>query len=99
MTVARVNGKQKTTSVINNAGARTVSKIDSMKRTFFVALACAALAAVPVAQVVAQNSSTPATKTAIFAGGCFWCIQPAFDKAQGVIKTNRQQKSRVDRNR
>ena len=27
------------------------------------------------------------TKTAIFAGGCFWCIQPAFDKAPGVVKT------------
>ena len=27
------------------------------------------------------------TKTAVFAGGCFWCIQPAFDKAPGVIKT------------
>src|SRR6476646_6135035 len=29
----------------------------------------------------------PTTKTAVFAGGCFWCIQPAFDKAPGVIKT------------
>ena len=28
-----------------------------------------------------------ATRTAVFAGGCFWCIQPAFDKAPGVIKT------------
>src|SRR5438067_8806312 len=27
------------------------------------------------------------TRTAVFAGGCFWCIQPAFDKAPGVIKT------------
>ena len=27
------------------------------------------------------------TKTAVFAGGCFWCIQPAFDKTPGVIKT------------
>jgi len=26
-------------------------------------------------------------KTAVFAGGCFWCIQPAFDKAKGVIRT------------
>ena len=26
-------------------------------------------------------------QTAVFAGGCFWCIQPAFDKAKGVIKT------------
>src|SRR5437763_9012044 len=34
----------------------------------------------------AQSSST-ATKSAVFAGGCFWCIQPAFDKAPGVIKT------------
>jgi peptide methionine sulfoxide reductase msrA/msrB len=23
----------------------------------------------------------------VFAGGCFWCIQPTFDKAAGVIKT------------
>lgn len=34
-----------------------------------------------------QNSPAPTTETAIFAGGCFWCIQPAFDKAKGVIKT------------
>src|SRR5437870_11733357 len=33
------------------------------------------------------QSSPVATKTAVFAGGCFWCIQPAFDKAPGVIKT------------
>jgi peptide methionine sulfoxide reductase msrA/msrB len=35
----------------------------------------------------AQNSSPSETRTAVFAGGCFWCIQPAFDKAQGVVKT------------
>lgn len=28
-----------------------------------------------------------ATKTAIFAGGCFWCMQPPFDQAKGVVKT------------
>src|SRR4030095_11514317 len=33
------------------------------------------------------QDSPAATKTAVFAGGCFWCIQPAFDKAPGVIKT------------
>lgn len=26
-------------------------------------------------------------KTAIFAGGCFWCIQTPYDKAKGVVKT------------
>ena len=34
-----------------------------------------------------QSSPSSATKTTVFAGGCFWCIQPAFDKAKGVIKT------------
>jgi methionine-S-sulfoxide reductase len=34
-----------------------------------------------------QNSPSPTIKTAIFAGGCFWCIQPAFDKANGVVNT------------
>jgi methionine-S-sulfoxide reductase len=33
------------------------------------------------------QDSPAATKTAVFAGGCFWCIQPAFDKAPNVIKT------------
>jgi len=36
---------------------------------------------------LAQKFSPTQTRTAIFAGGCFWCIQPAFDKANGVIKT------------
>ena len=35
--------------------------------------------------LAAQESTQ--TRTAVFAGGCFWCIQPAFDKAPGVIKT------------
>jgi methionine-S-sulfoxide reductase len=34
-----------------------------------------------------QSPSPATTRTAVFAGGCFWCIQPAFDKATGVIKT------------
>ena len=27
------------------------------------------------------------TKTAVFAGGCFWCMQPPYDQAKGVSKT------------
>lgn len=40
--------------------------------------------------VAAANAQTPTpaqTATAVLAGGCFWCIQPAFDKAPGVLKT------------
>jgi peptide-methionine (S)-S-oxide reductase/peptide methionine sulfoxide reductase msrA/msrB len=53
--------------------------------------ACLLLFAVLVVPVIgvcqAQNSPPAATRTAVLAGGCFWCIQPAFDKAPGVIKT------------
>ncbi|MFW6345006.1 MAG: peptide-methionine (S)-S-oxide reductase MsrA [Halomonas sp.] len=27
------------------------------------------------------------TDTAVFAGGCFWCVEEAFDKVEGVIAT------------
>src|SRR5438552_16053607 len=58
-----------------------------MRRIFLLAVGCAVLIATTVSHSAAQNSTSPPTKTAIFAGGCFWCIQPAFDKANGVIKT------------
>lgn len=35
----------------------------------------------------ADPTPSAATKTAIFAGGCFWCMQPPFDQAEGVVKT------------
>ena len=54
-----------------------------MKRIVLLAFGCVALAAVSNA----QSPSPATTRTEIFAGGCFWCIQPAFDKAPGVIKT------------
>ena len=58
-----------------------------MKRIPLLALFLAIAVALPVNPGRGQNSPSLATKTAIFAGGCFWCIQPAFDKATGVIKT------------
>src|SRR5213078_1285821 len=58
-----------------------------MKRILVFALLFSAATALLVDPSRAQSSPPTATKTAIFAGGCFWCIQPAFDKANGVIKT------------
>jgi methionine-S-sulfoxide reductase len=43
------------------------------------------LVMIPLLLLRAEPSGAP--KTAVFAGGCFWCIQPAFDKAPGVLKT------------
>jgi methionine-S-sulfoxide reductase len=58
-----------------------------MKRTLILLLSYALIAASTIASSQGQNSSPAETRTAIFAGGCFWCIQPAFDKAKGVINT------------
>jgi len=59
-----------------------MSNINDMKIVSLFA-ACLTL----VVNLSLAQSSPAATKTAVFAGGCFWCIQPAFDKAPGVIKT------------
>lgn len=41
------------------------------------------------AQSPKQNQSSKPVKVEIatFAGGCFWCMQPPFDKTKGVIST------------
>jgi methionine-S-sulfoxide reductase len=54
-----------------------------MNRIFLLAFGCMALAAASHG----QNPALATMRTAVFAGGCFWCIQPAFDKTPGVIKT------------
>jgi methionine-S-sulfoxide reductase len=82
MTAALRTGKRKQGALIHNAAAAIVSKIDNMKATL-AALLLMSLAG--IVDLAAQESAQ--TKTAVFAGGCFWCIQPAFDKAPGVIKT------------
>jgi methionine-S-sulfoxide reductase len=61
-----------------------VSKIDNMKKSFALFLVAFSLL---IVDLHAQSSTPANTKTAVLAGGCFWCIQPAFDKAPGVIKT------------
>ncbi len=54
-----------------------------MAKQFLLALT-AVLLSIPMATA---QSPKPETKTAIFAGGCFWCMQPPYDHTAGVVKT------------
>ncbi|MFQ3244652.1 MAG: methionine-S-sulfoxide reductase [Arenicella sp.] len=37
-------------------------------------------------QATSSNKTVSSTKTAIFAGGCFWCIESDFEKLDGVLE-------------
>jgi peptide methionine sulfoxide reductase msrA/msrB len=57
-----------------------------MKRFATLIAALTTLASLNISD--AADPTPPATtKTAIFAGGCFWCIQTPYDKIKGVVKT------------
>jgi methionine-S-sulfoxide reductase len=82
MAVARNTGKPKT----RNKRRCALSKNTNPMKNILVATSVFVISSAAILPL-GQGQSPSATKTAVFAGGCFWCIQPAFDKAPGVIKT------------
>ncbi len=54
------------------------------KLTLIVAAFAAAAA---LAQPAKQPAAPPGSAIATFAGGCFWCMEPPFDKLDGVLAT------------
>src|SRR5262245_51938502 len=53
---------------------------------WLVPLALAAALAGPVVPTAPANAQNR-TAVATFAGGCFWCVEEAFDKVPGVLST------------
>jgi peptide-methionine (S)-S-oxide reductase len=51
-----------------------------------LSLAAMSACAGPADEVPVANANGP-TAVAIFAGGCFWCMEPPFDKLPGVLST------------
>ncbi|AMJ60617.1 peptide-methionine (S)-S-oxide reductase MsrA [Bosea sp. PAMC 26642] len=57
------------------------------RRALLAALGFVALAASGTAFGQQAKPAPATTATAIFAGGCFWCMEPPFDALPGVLST------------
>lgn len=55
----------------------------NIKAAFLLPLAIFAA----VTAAVAQTATPARVEKVVFAGGCFWCMQPPFDRTPGVIST------------
>jgi len=53
----------------------------------WIVVAALAAPSLSIAQAQPKPSAKTASTKATFAGGCFWCMEEAFDKVPGVIST------------
>lgn len=60
--------------------------MNPITRQFSTLILAVAVFGVATASRTAEPAPSP-TRTAVFAGGCFWCMQPPYDQAKGVVKT------------
>jgi methionine-S-sulfoxide reductase len=62
-----------------------LTKTSAYTALFFINILFISLSGTANAEDSISNPS--GTEKAIFAGGCFWCMEPPFDKLDGVIST------------
>lgn len=58
-----------------------------MTRLWMAGIVVALLASAVSAKDPAPDASQPGLAKATFAGGCFWCMEEAMDKVEGVVST------------
>jgi methionine-S-sulfoxide reductase len=58
-----------------------------MNKQFVISLVAFGIATANFCSADEPTPSVIKTATAVFAGGCFWCMQPPYDHAKGVVKT------------
>jgi peptide-methionine (S)-S-oxide reductase len=58
-----------------------------MSRWIGAMAAAGVLVALAMSGGARQVTAADETKSAIFAGGCFWCVEAAFDEVPGVVET------------
>ena len=64
-----------------------MTALATMRRLLAAALLLAGAAAFAQSAAPAPSSTPAGTAKAVFAGGCFWCVESDFDKVPGVIST------------
>jgi peptide-methionine (S)-S-oxide reductase len=69
------------------AESEAILEFETMWRWIGAIAAAAVLAVLAMGGGARQAPAAGATKTAIFAGGCFWCVEAAFDEVPGVTET------------
>ncbi len=58
-----------------------------MRKALLISLLTATTLLLGAKPVLAQEKAATVLEKAIFAGGCFWCMQPPFDSTPGVVST------------
>jgi len=64
-----------------------MTALATVRRLLAAALLLAGAAAFAQSATPAPSSTPAGTAKAVFAGGCFWCVESDFDKVPGVLST------------